>query len=84
MEEWSARWSAAVTSIGLRFAATIEEAQAALDVWNEVPNAIRERNNRARLGFPVCSETSMPSKAKLRTLREPLPQISRRCQQMQR
>ena len=48
MEEWSARWSAAVTSIGLRFAATIEEAQAALDVWNEVPNAIRERNNRAR------------------------------------
>ena len=26
----------------------IDEGQAALDVWNEVPKAIRERNNRAR------------------------------------
>ena len=27
---------------------TLEEAEAALNIWNEVPGTIRERNNRAR------------------------------------
>ena len=48
LEQWSQDWSVAVTAIGLRPSATIEEARAALAVWNEVPKAIRERDNRAR------------------------------------
>ena len=48
LQEWSERWSAAVTGIGLRSGATMDEARAALDVWNEVPKAVRERDNRAR------------------------------------
>jgi hypothetical protein len=48
VKEWSARWGVALPAIGLPAIATIEEAQAALSVWNEVPGAIRERNNRAR------------------------------------
>jgi hypothetical protein len=47
-EELSARWGAALPTIGMASTATIEEAQAALDVWNEVPGVVRERNNRAR------------------------------------
>jgi chromosome segregation protein len=47
-EEWSARWRVALPAIGLHAIATIEEAQAAIGAWNEVPGAIRERNNRAR------------------------------------
>ena len=48
LEQWSQGWSVAVTAIRLRPSATIEEARAALAVWNEVPKAIRERDNRAR------------------------------------
>jgi uncharacterized protein YhaN len=48
LEQWSQGWSAAATAIGLRSGATIDEARAALAVWNEVPKAIRERDNRAR------------------------------------
>ena len=48
LKEWSARWIGALPAIGLHPIATIEEVQAALGAWNEVPGAIRERNNRAR------------------------------------
>ena len=48
VQQWSQSWSAAVTAIGLPSGATIDEARAALAVWNEVPKAIRERDNRAR------------------------------------
>jgi chromosome segregation protein len=48
LEEWSARWRVALPAIGLHAIATIEEAQAAIDAWDEVPGAVRERNNRAR------------------------------------
>jgi uncharacterized protein YhaN len=47
-ETWSQAWSAAVGAIGLGSGATTDEARAALDVWNEVPKTIRERDNRAR------------------------------------
>jgi uncharacterized protein YhaN len=48
LEQWSQSWSAAISAVGLRTSATIDEARAALAVWNEVPKAIRERDNRAR------------------------------------
>ncbi len=48
LQEWSKGWSAAVPAVGLRSGATVDEAGAALAVWNEVPKALRERDNRAR------------------------------------
>jgi uncharacterized protein YhaN len=45
---WSARWSLALSTIGMPPTTTLEEAEAALNIWNRVPGTIRERNNRAR------------------------------------
>ncbi|MDQ0316318.1 ATP-binding protein [Amorphus orientalis] len=46
--DWSERWRAALPSLGLRAEAGIEEAETALQVWREVPGALRERDNRRR------------------------------------
>jgi uncharacterized protein YhaN len=48
LEAWSVKWHAATTGLGLAATATVEEAEAALLAWKEVPGAIRERDNRAR------------------------------------
>jgi uncharacterized protein YhaN len=48
LQDWSARWALAVPAISMPAATTLEEAVAALDIWNKVPSTIRERNNRAR------------------------------------
>ena len=48
LEEWTARWRVALSAIGMPAGAAIDEAEAALGVWNKVPVTIRERNNRAR------------------------------------
>ena len=48
LEAWSVKWRAAITGLGLAATATVEEAEAALLAWKEVPGAIRERDNRAR------------------------------------
>jgi uncharacterized protein YhaN len=48
LDEWSSRWGLALLAIGLPATATLDEAEAALAVWKEVPSTIRERNNRAQ------------------------------------
>ena len=46
--DWQRHWTAALPTIGMPETATIDEAQAALDVWKDVPAVIRERDNRDR------------------------------------
>jgi uncharacterized protein YhaN len=48
LADWRGRWESAVPSISLQATATTDEAQAALDVWKQVPAAIHERDNRDR------------------------------------
>jgi uncharacterized protein YhaN len=48
LEDWSARWSLALSAVAMPVATGIEQAEAALGVWSKVPGTIRERNNRAR------------------------------------
>jgi uncharacterized protein YhaN len=48
LEEWSARWSVALPTISMPATTTLDEAEAALVVWKDVPGTIRERNNRAQ------------------------------------
>ncbi|ACB93820.1 ATP-binding protein [Beijerinckia indica] len=45
---FATKWSEAVSAIGLRREALIEEAEAALDVWRQAPALFEARNNRAR------------------------------------
>ena len=46
MARASARWQAAVLALGLSADASLEEAEAALQAWREVPSTLRERENR--------------------------------------
>lgn len=48
LEEWSSRWKLALPAIGMPGTTTLDEAEAALVVWKNVPGIIRERNNRAQ------------------------------------
>jgi uncharacterized protein YhaN len=48
LADWRDRWHSAVPTISLPATATTDEAQAALDVWKQVPAAIHERDNRDR------------------------------------
>ena len=48
LADWLGRWGSAVPTISLSATATTDEAQAALDVWKQVPAAIHERDNRDR------------------------------------
>jgi chromosome segregation protein len=45
---WENRWSSAIAAASLSPTATIDEAEAALLAWKEVPGTIRERDNRIR------------------------------------
>jgi uncharacterized protein YhaN len=47
-EAWQLRWAAATPGIGLSPAATIEQAEVALAAWQNVPDILRERDNRQR------------------------------------
>jgi uncharacterized protein YhaN len=47
-DEWLGRWQLAVPQIGLLSAATMDEAEAALACWKDVPEIIRERDKSAR------------------------------------
>jgi uncharacterized protein YhaN len=48
LADWRDRWQSAVPTISLPATATTDEAQAALDVWKQVPAAVHERDNRDR------------------------------------
>lgn len=48
LEAWEVRWRKSVVRLGLASTATVEEAEAALLAWREVPGTIHERDNRAR------------------------------------
>lgn len=48
LEDWGRRWSDAVPKIGLQPACKIEEAEAALTAWKELPAVLAERDNRAK------------------------------------
>jgi chromosome segregation protein len=48
LADWRDRWQSAVQTISLPATATTDEAQAALDVWKQVPAAVHERDNRDR------------------------------------
>lgn len=48
LEVWQGRWRESVVGLGLASTATLEEAEAALLAWKEVPGTIHERDNRAR------------------------------------
>jgi uncharacterized protein YhaN len=48
LEAWTTRWQESVVALGLPTSTTIDEAEAALLAWKEVPGTIRERDNRAR------------------------------------
>jgi uncharacterized protein YhaN len=45
-EAWSARWKPALDAAGFAKDLTLEQAEAVLKVWDEVPTALRERANR--------------------------------------
>ncbi|MBM3758246.1 MAG: hypothetical protein FJW38_30255 [Acidobacteria bacterium] len=48
LELWSSHWREAVGALGLPANATVDEAEAAIQVWKEVPGKLHERDNRAR------------------------------------
>ena len=48
LEHWTTRWGAALPAVGLPAVATIEEAEVTLSAWQNVPDALRERDNRLR------------------------------------
>ncbi len=48
LEAWGVKWEQALSTLGLMSGATVEEADAALGAWKEVPAAVRERDNRER------------------------------------
>ena len=48
LDAWTTRWRESVGALGLRPNATLEEAEAALLAWKDLPGTIRERDNRAR------------------------------------
>ena len=47
-DAWHGKWQAATVALGLAATVTIDEAEAALLVWRDVPGAILQRENRAR------------------------------------
>ncbi len=47
-EKWQQRFSGAAETVGLRREATVDMAFAALKVWDELPDTLLERENRAR------------------------------------
>ena len=48
LDAWTTQWQEAVAALGLLTSTRIDEAEAALLAWSEVPGTIRERDNRAR------------------------------------
>jgi uncharacterized protein YhaN len=48
LEDWGRRWSEAMPKIGLLQACKVEEAEAALTAWQELPAVLAERDNRAK------------------------------------
>jgi uncharacterized protein YhaN len=47
-DEWATRWCESTAAVGLPVNATTDEMEAALAAWQEVPPAVRERDNRGR------------------------------------
>jgi uncharacterized protein YhaN len=48
LEAWTEQWHGSVAALGSPTSATIDEAEAAVLAWKDVPGTIRERDNRAR------------------------------------